>query len=340
MNSATYHAPELQRFVRREVYRTMNSPFTNRPLAMNGPLGAMTVDVEEWFHAHNLGVPEDGWCDLPSRVEIGVSALLLLFAETRTKATFFVLGWVAERQPELVRRIRDAGHEIASHGHMHRVIQDQSVDEFRADIRRSKVLLEDLIGGPVRGYRAPSYSITRDTTWALSEIRQAGYTYDSSIYPVRAPHGRYGIPGAPKQRHEPIIGLHEYPLPIVNMLGVEFPAVTGAYLRLWPMAVHLLAMRQYHRRGAPLIINVHPWELDPDQPRRVTSFRHRLLHYSRLHQTGDRLHDLLNRGTFTSIQQLELMYGKQARRDDVLGTGQAQVEGLETRTTAPAVAVK
>jgi polysaccharide deacetylase family protein (PEP-CTERM system associated) len=273
-------------------------------------------------------------------VEIGLNALLSLFAETRTKATFFVLGWVAERQPGLVRQICDAGHEIASHGHMHRVIQSQSAGEFRSDIRQSKAILEDLIGGRVRGYRAPSYSITRDTMWALTEIRQAGYTYDSSIYPVRAPHGRYGIPGAPKQRYEPIGRLHEYPLPVVKLLGMEFPALTGAYLRLWPMALHRLAMRQYQRRGTPLIINVHPWELDPDQPRRKISFRHRLQHYARLHQTRDRLRDLLNRGTFTSIQQLELLYGKQAKRDDVVWPGQKQVGGLETETATTAHVAK
>ena len=283
----------------------------------------MTVDVEEWFHAHNLQVPEDEWESLPSRVEYGVNELLKLFAETGTTATFFVLGWVAERNGALVRQIRAAGHEIASHGYAHRSILAQSPSDFRTDIRRAKALLEDIIGGPVRGYRAPSYSITSATSWALQEIRAAGFSYDSSIYPVRAPHGRYGIAGAPRHPFSVSDGLWEYPLPVVRLLGKDFPAATGAYLRIWPMAVHRLALRQYQRAGAPLIINTHPWELDSDQPRRAVPLRHRLLHYTRLNQTRTRLLDLLTRGRFTSIAQLEALRGKQARRADVEWQGAA-----------------
>jgi len=286
-------------------------------VASHSAVGAMTIDVEEWFHAHNLRVSEDEWTLLPSRVELEVDRLLMLLAETRTTATFFVLGWVAERSASLVRRIRAAGHEIASHGYLHRSILSQSPADFRADIRRGKTLLEDIVGSPVRGYRAPSYSITSATSWALTEIREAGFSYDSSIYPVRAPHGRYGIAGAPQHPFEAVAGLWEYPLPVVNLLGRFLPAATGAYLRIWPMAVHRLAVRQYQRRKQPLVINVHPWELDVDQPRRAVSWRRRFLHYTRLSQTRDRLHDLLTRGRFTSIGQLEAWRGKSARRSAV-----------------------
>ncbi len=308
----------LNRFVRKIGITTMNISLSALAPDFEFPTGAMTVDLEEWFHAHNLGVPEHEWEALPSRVEYGVNQLLTLLAETRTTATFFVLGWLAERRVELIRKISCAGHEIASHGYAHRPIREQTREEFQADIRRSKKQLENLIGGPIYGYRAPSYSITNDTWWALSEIRAAGFKYDSSIYPVRAPHGRYGIDGAPKHPFEPILGLREYPLPVVNILGKELPAATGAYLRLWPKAVHRLAQRQYRRRGAPLIINVHPWEFDPGQPRRATSFRNGILHYSRLGQTGQRLRDLLSRGKFTSIQQLQFAQGKRARREDIV----------------------
>lgn len=296
----------------------MNTNLTALTHDLEFPTGAMTVDLEEWFHAHNLRVPEHEWEALPSRVEHGVNHLLAIMAETRTTATFFVLGWLAERRGDLVRKISCAGHEIASHGYAHRPIRNQTPEEFQLDIRRSKKQLENVIGGPIYGYRAPSYSINNETWWALSEIRAAGFKYDSSIYPVRAPHGRYGIDGVPKHPFEPILGLREYPLPVVNLLGKELPAATGAYLRLWPKAVHRLAQKQYRRRKAPLIINVHPWELDPYQPRRATSWRNGLLHYSRLSQTADRLRDLLSRGKFTSIHQFEFAQGKCARREDIV----------------------
>lgn len=284
---------------------------------LDKPVGAMTVDVEEWFHAHNLSIPSEAWETLPSRVEHGVNELLSLFSETKTTATFFVLGWVAQRQKGLIRRIRECGHEIACHGQAHRSIHEQSPVAFRADIRRAKSLLEDLTGRPARGYRAPNYSVTRATWWALEEIRAAGFAYDSSIYPVRAPHGRYGIVGMPKRPFEVLPGLWEYPLPVVRLLGKDWPAATGAYLRLFPMAVHRLALRQYRRRREPLVLNVHPWELDPHQPRRAAPLPRRVLHYSRLAQTRERLRDLLERAAFTSIESWEGFRGKAMRRENV-----------------------
>jgi polysaccharide deacetylase family protein (PEP-CTERM system associated) len=201
------------------------------------------------------------------------------------------------------------------------MIQHQSRAEFRADIRRSKALLEDITGGTVSGYRAPSYSIVRDTWWALEEIRDAGYTFDSSIYPVRAPHGRYGVAGAPLHPFEPCPGLREFPLPVARIVGSRFPAAAGGYLRHWPMMVHRLALRQYQRDRNPMVINVHPWELDVGQPRLDVPWRQGLLHYSGLHRTRRRLRDLLTQGRFTSLHAWQQLLGRSVPRSVVLGYG-------------------
>lgn len=289
------------------VVRIMSTAWTIAQARGDAAIGVMSVDVEEWFHAHRLHVPENEWGTLPSRMERSVEQLLSLFTETRTTATFFVLGWVARRNPDVVRRIHRAGHEIASHGFGHRVIAGQTREEFRADLRRSKALIEDVIGEGVHGYRAPGYSVTKATWWALAEIRDAGYRYDSSVYPVRAPHGRYGVSGVPFHPFEALPGLREYPLPAVSLWGLQLPAVTGGYLRIWPMPVHRLALRQYRRRGWPVVMNVHPWELDPGQPRRRTGrWLGRCLHYAGLPRTHARLADLLARGSFLSFRRWAL----------------------------------
>lgn len=258
-----------------------------------GTTGALTIDVEEWFHAHNLAVDPAEWNTLPSRIESQMAGLLELLDRAGVLATCFVLGWVARRHPRLVHALHAHGHEVACHGDAHVPIFKQAPATFAQDIRRAKDSLEDLIGAPVRGYRAPSYSITAETLWALDELEQAGFTYDSSIYPVRAPHGRYGMPGAPLGPHRIRPQLWEFPLPTVRLGGCRLPAATGAYLRLWPLGVTRLAFRQYRRLGLPVVVNVHPWELDPAQPRRTVSWTKRMLHYSNLAGTRSRLVALL-----------------------------------------------
>lgn len=264
-------------------------PAAEPPLSHAGTIGALTIDVEEWFHAHNLAVDPSEWNELPSRIEPQMTGLLALLDRAGIRATCFVLGWIARRHPRLVLALHAHGHEIACHGDAHVSIVDQSKTAFAQDIRRAKASLEDLIGARVYGYRAPSYSILPQTSWALDELQNAGFAYDSSIYPVRAPHGRYGVPGAPLGPHRIRPNLWEFPLPTVRFGRCRFPAATGAYLRLWPRGVTALAFRQYRRLGLPVVVNVHPWELDPAQPRRAISWKKRVLHYTNLSATRSRL---------------------------------------------------
>ncbi len=254
-----------------------------------GTIGSLTIDVEEWFHAHNLAVDPSEWNSLPSRIESQMAGLLAWLDRAGIPATCFVLGWIARRHPRLVNSLHAHGHEIACHGDAHVPIFNQSRAEFAQDIRRAKASLEDMIGAPVHGYRAPSYSISPQTAWALDELQNAGFAYDSSVYPVRAPHRRYGVPGAPLGPHRVRPNLWEFPLPTVRLGPWRLPAATGAYLRLWPQGVTSLAFRQYRRLGLPVVVNVHPWELDPAQPRRAVSWTKRILHYSNLAATRSRL---------------------------------------------------
>ena len=266
-----------------------------------GATGAFTVDLEEWFHAHNLRIAEEDWAALSSRVTQPVEQILELLQDHGVRGTFFVLGWLARRQPALVRRIHAAGHEIASHGFAHRSIQTQARREFFEDISAAKALLEDLVGERVLGYRAPSYSITPSTSWALDEIEGAGYAYDSSIYPARLPGLRYGWRGARLVSHPLRPALWEFPLPVMKVGPLRIPVLTGAYLRLWPLSVSLLALRSHARAGRPAILNVHPWELDAAQPRRPLSLLRRIRHYARLHQTRSRLEQLLSVARFLPL---------------------------------------
>ncbi len=261
----------------------------------------LTFDLEAWFHAHNLSIPASDWDALPMRLATPVEQILELLALHETKATFFVLGWVARRLPELIRLIHCEGHEIASHGYDHVRVDGQKHRAFAADVAKSKRVLEDITSAPIFGYRAPSYSIGAQSLWALDVLCEEGFLYDSSVYPVRAPHGRYGLPGAPRNPYQMHNGLWEIPLPIVRLLGCRMPALTGGYLRHLPWWVNLLALKQYDRAGTPAVINVHPWEFDPAQPRQPAPWRKRWLHYGRLHVTRYRLGQLLRRARFTTV---------------------------------------
>lgn len=265
-------------------------------------LNAFTVDVEDYYQVHNFEhlVDRRDWERFEGRVLQNTRRVLDLLDRHGVKGTFFVLTWNAEREPELVRAIHRAGHEVASHGRSHRLIYEQEPAEFEADITAARATLEELTGEPVIGYRAPSYSITARNRWAFERIRAAGYLYDSSVYPIR--RRRYGLPGAPRHPHA-VGGLVEFPLPTLRVAGVNLPAASGAYLRLLPLAVSTAAVAQLNRAGHPAAVNVHPWELDPGQPRLAGGRFGGLTHYANLARTEARLDALLRRFRFGPMRE-------------------------------------
>ena len=265
----------------------------------------MTIDVEDYFQvsAFDDVVSRDQWPSMPSRVVANTQRLLQLFDAHGVNATFFVLGWVAEQYPSLVREIADAGHELASHGHGHRLVYNQSPDEFRADVRRAKTIIEDAGGQRVRGYRAPSFSITDRSLWALDVLLEEGYTYDASIFPVR--HDRYGIPDAPRHQHEirRVAGmLLEAPGSTVRVAGMNLPVAGGGYFRLLPYRWTRWGIARLNdAEKQPAIFYLHPWEIDADQPRLNASPLSRFRHYRNLHKTEPRLRRLLQDFRFTTV---------------------------------------
>ena len=256
---------------------------------------ALTVDVEDYFQVSALSphIQRASWERIPCRVERNVDTILSLLAEARVRATFFTLGWIAERHPALVKRIVAAGHELASHGYGHLRIHEQTEAEFTQDIRRAKALLEDTAGAEVKGYRAPSFSIGKRTLWAFERIAQAGYRYSSSVYPVR--HDLYGMPDAPRFPYRPRADLLEIPVTTALVLGRNLPAGGGGYFRLLPYAVSRALIRRVNEVDRrPAIFYFHPWEIDPGQPRVPgTSLKTRLRHYVNLRRTEPRLRRLL-----------------------------------------------
>jgi polysaccharide deacetylase family protein (PEP-CTERM system associated) len=245
------------------------------------PSHVLSIDVEDWFQVENYAqtIPREEWPRCELRVADNVARLLDLLNAADVRATFFVLGWVAERLPDLVRDIARAGHEVASHGWSHTPIWRLSEADFTDEVLRSRVLLEELSGHAVIGYRAPTFSITRSTMWALEVLRRAGYCYDSSIFPVH--HDRYGIPDAPTSVHRCAGGMWEVPPAVFELGGARLPVAGGGYFRLYPLWVTRWAIRRLERAGRPAVVYLHPWEFDPGQPRvrglgLVRAFRHRV----------------------------------------------------------------
>ena len=265
-----------------------------------------TIDVEEYFQvsAFEGSVSRAAWGTFPSRVEASVGRLLDLLARHRARGTFFVLGWVAERHPDLVRTIVRAGHETASHGWDHKRVTEQTPAGFRASVRRSKQVLEQLSGRPCLGFRAPSFSIVPGREWALDILLEEGYRYDSSLFPVRRPG--YGYPGGrdvrdPYWLDRPAGRLAELPPATLRRLGVNLPAGGGAYFRILPYALVRSAIAAYDRRGVPATFYVHPWEIDPAQPGLPVSWLAGVRHYTGLGRTLSRLERLLSEFRFTAI---------------------------------------
>ena len=298
---------------------------------IGGIPNVLTIDVEDYFQvsAFESISPPETWGSRESRVESNTLRILDILSEAAVKATFFVLGWVADRFPGLVRRISDAGHEVAAHGYGHRRVYQQTRSDFRQDVRRGKTLLEDLAGRDVLGYRAPSYSISQSCLWAFDELFEAGFSYDSSVFPIR--HDLYGMPFWPRfpfviERLEgegqgnwvPVEtrgsrgsggvspSLIEVPITTLRLFGSNWPIAGGGYFRLFPFALTLWGLRRINSaEGKPFVFYIHPWELDPLQPRMGgAGFRSRFRHYVNLGRTEGRFRRLLASFSFGPLRDV------------------------------------
>jgi polysaccharide deacetylase family protein (PEP-CTERM system associated) len=258
---------------------------------------ALTIDLEDYYHvsAFNDRLAADQWHSQPSRVECNTRLLLDLLSETGCKATFFVLGWVAKHHPHAVREVAARGHEVACHSMQHRTVYQMTREEFREDTRQAKELLEDCIGAPVYGYRAPSFSITQDALWALDVLCELRFSFDSSIFPVK--HPNYGMPDSPRSPYRvqtPNGQIVEFPMPTLELAGWRCPFGGGAYFRLLPYWYTRWGMRFLNsREGRPVCVYLHPWELDPDQPRMNGRLTSRLRHYLGLRSTAVKFRNLI-----------------------------------------------
>ncbi len=268
-------------------------------------VNAMSIDVEDYFQvsAFDSVVSRSSWDARESRVTANTERLLRIFEESEVRATFFVLGWVAAKYPGLVRQIARLGHEIASHGYWHHLVYEQTPVEFRDDIRRTKHLLEDLSGRRVEGFRAPSYSVTQRSMWALDVLASEGYRYDASVFPIH--HDRYGIPDA--ERHPHIVKLAsgsivEAPASTIRCGGMNLPIAGGGYFRLLPYAWTRWGIRRLNvMERRPAIFYLHPWEIDPDQPRLHATRMTRMRHYANLGKTEVRLRRMLRDFQFATM---------------------------------------
>ena len=271
-------------------------------------VNALTVDVEDYFHVSVFDgiIPRHRWEALESRVCRNTDRLLEIFADADVRATFFVLGWVADRFPHLVRRIAASGHEIASHGYAHRLVYDQTPMDFRSDVRRAKQLLEDASGVPVGGFRAPSYSVTPRSLWALDILIEEGYWYDASIFPIL--HDRYGIPVSCRRPYRLERGrgaIVEAPASTVRVGACNLPIAGGGYFRILPYAWTRWGISRLNTtERQPAIFYLHPWEIDPEQPRLQAGRLSRFRHYRNLQSTEQRLRQLLTDFSFDTVASI------------------------------------
>lgn len=254
----------------------------------------LSFDVEDWFQVENLrsAVSREQWDTLPLRVEVNTRRILELLRAGQAKATFFFLGWIAERCPQLVKDVDREGHEVASHGYGHELVYRMTPESFRVDVRRSKQLLEDLVGRPVLGYRAPSFSIARDTMWAVDVLKEEGFLYDSSVFPVSF-HDRYGFSERGTLPFRWPNGLLEIPLAVYKLRNVSLPVAGGGYFRLFPYVYFKYFLRRLNAKQQRFTFYLHPWEFDPEQPRVSVSPFFSFRHYVNLHRTEKGLSRLL-----------------------------------------------
>ena len=272
-------------------------------------VNAMTVDVEDYFHVAALAqsIDRSRWNEMEYRAENSTRRLLDLFDESKLKATFFVLGWVAKRSPDLIREIHARGHEVASHGMSHKLVFNQTPEEFSSETYESKALLEDIIGSRVLGYRASTYSITRRSLWALDVLHEAGFIYDSSIFPIH--HDVYGIPDAsqvPSRVATPKgASIVEFPMSTAPMFGARLPVSGGGYFRLLPYWLTRSGLRKLNGQlGRSFIFYLHPWEVDPGQPRVPARLLSRLRHYTNLERCEARLRRLIGEFRFAPVRDV------------------------------------
>ena len=268
---------------------------------------AISIDVEDYFQVAALAkwAPTKSWDDFPLRVEQNTQKILALFEEHNIKATFFVLGWIAERCPQLIQEIVAAGHELGSHGYSHQLVYNQTPEIFRSETERSKKMLEDLTGVQIHGYRAASYSITEKSLWALDIIAETGFSYDSSIFPVK--HDRYGIPNATEIPHRLTTPagyqLTEFPITALKLGNYKLPIAGGGYFRLFPYWFSEWGLKRVNRKQKqPFVFYLHPWEIDPEQPRLPATGLSKFRHYNNLHVCEERLKKLLKTFSFTSLE--------------------------------------
>ncbi|MBZ5638236.1 MAG: DUF3473 domain-containing protein [Acidobacteriia bacterium] len=271
-------------------------------------LNAFSVDVEDYFQvsAFDSVFPREAWGKAPLRLEAGLRTLLRLAAVAEVHGTFYVLGWLARERPDLVRTISDAGHEIGCHSDEHRLVYDMSPDAFRRDLKRARQAIQDATGKACVLYRAPSFSVTRRSLWALDVMAEEGITIDSSVYPIR--HDRYGIAGAPPGPYRPLRGRPDFvelPPSTVRIFGVTLPCAGGGYLRLYPLSWTRAAIRRINlRKKRPAVVYVHPWELDPDQPTVAAGLIRNLRHRVNLARTAERVGGLLREFPFGPVSRV------------------------------------
>lgn len=266
-------------------------------------LNALTIDLEEWFCSHNLqaAVQPQDWDQLPWRAATPTLRLLEILERRGVRATFFVLGWLAERQPTLVQAVQAAGHEIASHGYAHRLTWQHSPDSFRDDLRRAQCAIEDATGVTPVLFRAPAFSITRRCLWAPDVLAEAGFVADSSVFPLSW-HPEYGVPQASLVPFRHANGLIELPMSVVEAAGKRFPVSGGAYFRLLLYPAYRALVRHLHRQGRPLLFYLHPWELDDAMPTlRGLSAGARFRHYTNTHTVAHKLQRLVNEFAFAPL---------------------------------------
>jgi polysaccharide deacetylase family protein (PEP-CTERM system associated) len=321
---------------------------TGKSAQPEGPSGSqvvkpghvLSVDVEDYFQVEAFAdrVSRDSWDSWPCRVDANTRRVLDLFDEHGAKGTFFFVGWVAERFPQLVREVRSRGHELACHSYWHRTIYSLTPEEFRDDTRRAKQVIEDAGGVPVKGYRAPSWSINQQCLWALEILAEEGFTYDSSIYPIH--HDLYGLPGAQRFPYTHQCGegrtLREYPPATLRMMGMNFPVAGGGYLRILPAAYTELAFRifenQYDER---VVVYLHPWELDPEQPRIRGKLKSRVRHYTNLRAMGAHLSQVLRRHSFVRFCDVLAAEARESPADHGLERIAASANDGEDHTASP-----
>lgn len=273
--------------------------------------GAFTVDVEDYFQVSAFAstISTDDWDHYECRVEANTRRVLEIAAKENTVGTFFILGWVAERYPDLVREIQNAGHEIGCHSHWHQLVYELGPNRFRFDLRESKDILQQITGQPVTLYRSPSFSITEKSLWALDILVEEGFTIDSSIYPVR--HDRYGIPDSPTAPYQiktaagPIT---QVPGMVCKIGKANIPVGGGGYLRLLPWAVTKMLLKRVRKEDRPLNVYIHPWEFDPDQPRIQASWKSKFRHYQNLKTTAPKISKMLQTFELTTMTEVVQQY--------------------------------